>query len=261
MNITLSITNGETIRAEQSGTGEIWLVSQGAYQPGDVIHFTTDQEGFYLLRLEEALGPVLVYAKAGTFTLPVPFDEKKICYNPIAFTGNIHFLSARTARPWEADGMRDLSYNPLDCHENRTLFPHASANVETRGESVFAARNAIDGVVANHSHGAWPYASWGINRDPDAALTLDFGRTVEIHQIVLYLRADFPHDAWWKEAKVTFDETTTLTLPLVKSDRAQEFPLQPTVAKKLVLHDLVKADDPSPFPALTQIRVIGRETH
>jgi hypothetical protein len=72
MNITLSITNGETIRAEQSGTGEIWLVSQGAYQPGDVIHFTTDQEGFYLLRLEEALGPVLVYAKAGNIHPPRP---------------------------------------------------------------------------------------------------------------------------------------------------------------------------------------------
>ena len=49
----------------------------------------------------------------------------------------------------------------------------ASANVETRGESVFAARNAIDGVKANRSHGAWPFESWGINRQDDAQLTLE----------------------------------------------------------------------------------------
>ena len=48
-----------------------------------------------------------------------------------------------------------------------------SANVETRGEAVFAARNAIDGIYENDAHGIWPYQSWGINRDPNAALTLD----------------------------------------------------------------------------------------
>ena len=44
------------------------------------------------------------------------------------------------------------------------------ANVETRGEAVFAARNAIDGIYENDAHGIWPYQSWGINRDPNAAL-------------------------------------------------------------------------------------------
>lgn len=29
---------------------------------------------------------------------------------------------------------------------------------------MFAARNAIDGVTANRSHGSWPYESWGINK-------------------------------------------------------------------------------------------------
>lgn len=54
-------------------------------------------------------------------------------------------------------------------------YPHATANVETRGESVFAAKNAIDGVRANRSHGEWPYESWGINMQDDAAMKLDFG--------------------------------------------------------------------------------------
>ena len=63
-------------------------------------------------------------------------------------------------------------------------------NVETRGEAVFAARNAIDGVYENDAHGIWPYQSWGINRDPNAALTLDFGRPVTIDELRLTLRAD-----------------------------------------------------------------------
>ena len=68
--------------------------------------------------------------------------------------------------------------------------------METRGEAVFAARNAVDGIYENGAHGSWPYQSWGINRDPNAALTIDFGRAVTVDEIHLTLRADFPHDSW-----------------------------------------------------------------
>ncbi|GFH42962.1 hypothetical protein Hs30E_15130 [Lactococcus hodotermopsidis] len=43
------------------------------------------------------------------------------------------------------------------------------------GRSLLFARNAIDGVFATLSHGVYPYQSWGINRQEDAALTIDFG--------------------------------------------------------------------------------------
>lgn len=29
--------------------------------------------------------------------------------------------------------------------------------LETSGEAVFAAQNAVDGITANHCHGEWPY--------------------------------------------------------------------------------------------------------
>ena len=54
-------------------------------------------------------------------------------------------------------------------------------------------------IFENASHGEYPYQSWGINQDPKAALTVDFGRPVVI-EIRLTLRADFPHDGWWEEA-------------------------------------------------------------
>lgn len=41
---------------------------------------------------------------------------------------------------------RNLAKNVMDQHGETNCYPHASANVETRGEAVFAARNAIDGV-------------------------------------------------------------------------------------------------------------------
>ncbi len=147
----------------------------------------------------------------------------------------------------------------MDCHGNSSLFPHASANVETRGEAVFAARNAIDGEVANDDHGYWPYTSWGINRDPDAALTLDFGRPVRIDELALTLRADFPHDAWWQQATVSFPDGHHEVLTLRKTPARQRFPIAPRITTSLVLHRLIKADDPSPFPALTRIEAFGAD--
>ena len=143
----------------------------------------------------------------------------------------------------------------------RELFPdpHTWANVETRGEAVFAARNAIDGIICPESHGAYPYQSWGINCDPEACLTLEFGRPVRADTLVLTTRADFPHDAWWKSARVTLSNGNTRILTLKKSPegKGQSFDLGGVVITSLMLDNLKKADDPSPFPALTQLEVWG----
>jgi len=173
--------------------------------------------------------------------------------------GDLHRISARRVEPNDVSIRRNLAFNPFDHHDNTTLFPHAKANVETRGEAVFAARNAIDGEKANTDHGFWPYTSWGINQDPAAALTLAFGRPVRIDHVTLYLRADFPHDAWWKEVSMTFSDGHRLTVPLVKSGSAQAFSMPPRTVEWVRLHDLKKADDPSPFPALTQFEVWGAD--
>ena len=129
--------------------------------------------------------------------------------------------------------------------------------METRGEAVFAARNAVDGVYENDAHGTWPYQSWGINRDPNAALTLDFGRAVIVDELRLTLRADFPHDSYWTQATVAFDDGSREVLQLTKTAAPQTF--TPRTAKSLKLFELKKAEDPSPFPALTQLEAWGTE--
>ena len=170
-----------------------------------------------------------------------------------------HYLHVRSAYPHEIMQRRNLACNPYDSHGNTTLFPRTEANIETRGESVFASRNAIDGLLANTFHGEWPYTSWGINRDPAAEFTLFFGRTVRVEEIVLYLRADFPHDAWWTQADVTFSDGQTMPVHFQKSGAAQHFAAGGKETDFIRLSRLIKADDPSPFPALTQIEVYGTE--
>ena len=145
-------------------------------------------------------------------------------------------------------------------HGDTGCWPHASANVETRGEAVFAARNAIDGVLANDSHGKWPYESWGINMQDDAEMTLEFGRTVDFDRIVLYTRADFPHDNWWTSVTFTFSDGTEETVSLEKSSKPHILSIERKGIKWLKFGKLIKADDPSPFPALTQIEVYGTES-
>ena len=83
------------------------------------------------------------------------------------------------------------------------------------------------------------------------APTLVFGRSVLIDQLTFYLRADFPHDAWWNEASITFSDGDSASFPLRKTGAAQSFPVAPRRVEWIRLHDLKKADDPSPFPALT----------
>lgn len=205
---------------------------------------------------DEAVGKSLVFVK-DTITYYVPYGEKKCNLSPKAFSGRLHLISIREAYEFEIKAYQNLACNVNDQHENVSSYPHASANVETRGESVFAARNAIDGITANHSHGLWPYASWGINRNPKAVLCLDFGRKIRTDRIIVYLRADFPHDSWWEKMSVVFSDGSKMTVPMKKTYLGQEILFEEKEIQWLELCELKKADDESPFPALTQIEVYG----
>ncbi|MCI8723775.1 MAG: hypothetical protein HFH16_08740 [Ruminococcus sp.] len=99
-----------------------------------------------------AVGRSLVYV-TGNVTYLLPFGEKRINLSPKAFYGNKHLLCVQAAKRFEVDTYRNLAVNVCDQHHLKNCYPHASANVETRGESVFAAQNAIDGVTVNCCHG------------------------------------------------------------------------------------------------------------
>lgn len=259
--IKLKLINsaGQTLLTRPAAA-RVSLVNRAAYRPGDYIALETGMPGQYLVvQFEDTLPPALVYVTGREVDFPIPFGEQASTYSPKAFAGDCHILRARFATAEEIAARRNLAFNPYDRHGDTGLYPHAHANVETRGEAVFAARNAVDGVYENDSHGTWPYQSWGINRDPQAALTLDFGRPVTLDEVRLTLRADFPHDSWWTAATVRFSDGSTEVLTLKKTGEPQSFAITPRTVTGLTLCELKKADDPSPFPALTQIEAWGTE--
>ena len=258
VSITIKDENG-AVKSSVCGEERAVLVYEGAYCEGDTITFTTDAVNqHYVVRVDDTMDEALVYITKPEVVYGIPFNEKKVSYNPKSFAGEKHYLTMRTAEAYETAAYRNLAKNVMDQHGDPGCYPHVYANVETRGEAVFAARNAIDGVVSNESHGEWPYESWGINRQDDAEMTLEFGRPVDFDRIVLVTRADFPHDNWWVKATFTFSDGTTEVVDMEKSVKPHEFRIEKMGITWLKLSNLIKADDPSPFPALTQIEVYGK---
>ena len=236
------------------------LVYTNEYQEGDSIVLDCDYPCFCVVQFEDSLPPALVYAAGRELWYHIPFGADRIVFSPKCFTGGRHLIRARLAEPHETAARRNLAFNPYDQHGDNGFFPHSKANVETRGEAVFAAYNAIDGVCENASHGEWPYQSWGINRDPEAALRLDFGRPVRLDRLVFTLRADFPHDSWWNRCTVRFSDGSRLEPEFAKTGERQVFELEARTVEWLVVEKLIKdPDDPSPFPALTQLEAWGTE--
>lgn len=258
MRISLKVEDkaGNTI-CEASGEGFVDLVCRREYEEGDRILLEASERDVYLnWQADDALGAAFVYIK-GNVSYEIPFGEKRLSYSPKVFAGGVHYLYAEAAREDEIAAYRNLALNPADLHGDVACFPHAEANVETRGEANFAARNTINGVRANLSHGKWPYGSWGINRQDDAAMRVNFGRKVRTGRVVLYVRCDFPHDNWWVRATLRFSDGSSLDFDLEKTARGQVLSFPERETEWVELCNLIKSDDPSPFPALSQIEVYG----
>lgn len=202
LKVTIKNAEGQEILSKE-GEQEIAFLCERTYEEGDRIVVESSEKNCFLwLQVDEVLGRSMIYLKDAMEYI-IPFGEKRLNKSPKAFCGSEHFIWLKRAKEFERKTYRNLALNVNDQSCSTTCYPHVSANVETRGEAIFAAVNVVDGVTANEGHWKWPFQAWGINRREDAAIKIDFGREVEI--------------------------------------------------------DLIKADDPSPFPALTQIEVYGND--
>lgn len=241
----------------ERGDKEAYLVVTSPYEEGDrVVLEYSGEPKYFVFQADDALGTAIIYV-TGNVEIKVPFGDAKNGYSPKAFAGSCHYIYAREAADEEIYAYRNQAFNVYDTHENNNSFPHAVANVETRNEAVFAARNAIDGVKANGAHGEWPYASWGINQNPDACLKIDFGKEIVTDKVIIYIRADFPHDNWWKEVTLEFSDGSTVVGTLEKLSTGQTITFEKRAVTWVMLKKLIKAEAVSPFPALTQIEVYG----
>ena len=122
MLISIQIKNGSTLRADICGENCVCLCYDNSYMPGDVISFQCTEPGYYWVCLEDALAPVLAYFSGTPFEFLIPFGEKRSCYSQKCFIGNRHLLWVRIANPEEITAYRNLAFNPLDHHNNTSLF-------------------------------------------------------------------------------------------------------------------------------------------
>lgn len=261
MKLSLLDASGKVVETCEHDQEVFIAIRDRAYQAGEKFKLElaeTEQNNFVWVQLDETLSPSLIYVTEKIWEYSVIIaDNLKKAYSPKAFTGDHHYI--RIWKPSELElHYRNLALNPHDQKEPSGAYPHAYANVETRDDATFFARNAIDGMIANHHHGSFPYQSWGINKQADAAITIDFGRFVVIDKINLVLRADYPHDSFWTSVTVKFDNDE-MELSTTNSPDRQSFAFKPIKTKQVTVTDLIKNEDDSPFPALTEIEIFGTE--
>ena len=248
-----------------SQTDSVTLAFERKYQPGDRVVVSGPRR--IALQLDEKM-PVCRLVLAGNstdgFSFEIPYGNGEAqtgsAYSYEAFTGKAHRI---VVRAWKPSGYRNLALNPCDQsdttgQERPQTFPHASSNSVTRVSPEFQERNAIDGIVQNGHHGAWPYQSWGPERRDDLWWKLDFGRPVELQKLRLMIRADFPHDSYWQSAVVEFSDGGRLPIQISPSAGFQNFSFPKRRITWLRLTQLVPVDR-SKYSGLVEVEAWGRD--
>ena len=171
-------------------------------------------------------------------------------------------MTVRAFNKRELTGYRNLALNPCDLQQTEQvatqIFPHASTNSVSRSLYDFEARNAIDGVTQNGHHGVWPYQSWGPQLRTDLWWKLDLGRPVELDKIRLMIRADFPHDSYWKSADVEFSDGSHLPIQISSSAEFQDFSFPKRRVSWLRITNLVP-EDPAKWCSFIEVEAWGHD--
>ena len=258
ISIVVQSSDGSVLESA-SRPEEVFLSVDRVYQPGD--RFLISGASHLRVQMDQSLPAGEVFLPQKKMTWTVPCGEHRLAYAPGLFGAPRHVITAAALRDGELYTVRNLSCNPADLRGKTDFFPHCTANVETRNEACFCARNVIDGMRLNTFHGEWPFQSWGIGAREDAWCLLDLGRPVLAEKMALTLRADFPHDTYWTAGHVVLSDGTDLFFELRKTGERQWIDLGNRKISRLRLERLIKSDDPSAFPALTQWEVFGRDLY
>lgn len=136
------------------------------------------------------------------------------------------------------------------------VYPHAYANVETRNDATFLLEMQLMEFWPTEIMDRTPI-NLGDQSAKDAEITIDFGREVELDKLGLVLRADFPHDSYWKQVTIAFSDGSEEIFTTSDAIATQYFTFSPRTVTTATLKQLIKAEDESPFPALTQIELFG----
>ncbi len=246
--------------ASISDPQHVALAYGAAYQPGDTIVVNAPPLDKYLVvQVDEKVPESMVYCPVAQVSFTIPFGALTTGYDPLAFTGTSHEITARVAAPAEIAAYRNVAMNSLDQRGVSQYFPHAIASSVTRGEPQFFERNAIDGNTRNTRHGPWPYESWGNGKNPDPWLKVDFGRDVTVDKVRLYIRADFPHDTYWTSMTIQFSDGTSKDITFQKTADPQDYTFPEKTIRWIQLKNFKQPTQPLGWAAVTEIEVYGKD--
>jgi len=256
--LTLKVLNKdkEVLACEKGHS--VNLNYSGAYTDGDSIRVESSIDKYIAVKFDETLCESIIFIPGKSFEFAIPSEEVRIgCYGEEAFAGENHTICAREISEEEFYSYRKISLNSHDIHGKSKSYPHTWANFVTRENPVFYARNAIDGVIHNESHGAFPYHSWAGGAREDLDFKLDFGQPVSVDKIVFFLRAHFPHDTYWKSVDVEFSDGSVEHAEFegVAEGQSISFEAKETTYVRLV--NFKQVSYPLSWAALTQIEVFG----
>jgi hypothetical protein len=258
---------GSGADASLSSATSAVLAFDREYQPGDRIVLRGPRR--IAVRFDQNFSECLLYlpdSSQGKFEYAIPYGRAEqqtgSAYAPDSFAGSSHRVEVRALKNNERTGYRNLALNPCDAvlpeDAPAAAFPHSGTNSYARNLFDFAARNAIDGVARNSHHGVWPYQSWGPELRPDLWWKLDFGRPVALDKIRLMIRADFPHDSYWKSAVVEFSDGSQLPIRISSSAEFQEFKFSKRQVSWFRITKLAP-EDPAKWCAFIEVEAWGHD--
>ena len=249
---------------KEEGFGSAEMKVSSRYKSGERIEITLPEGQHYLAVTiaKDVLEETIVFLKNSKFSYTIP--EFSGSYPPeLQKSGCV--ISARVPSKDELIEERNIALNPCDLLNAQTVFPHAASNnvYQNNNSPEWLARNAIDGFRQNTGHGTYPLQSWG----PDSTVKsgdffrIDFGREVNINRIVLYIRADFPHDAFWDSCVVELSDGSVFDITGIKeTQKKQTFKFDELTTTSLKFTNLHKsASSSGDWAAWTEVEVYGYE--
>lgn len=250
--VRVAVTSRGEIKAEATGSQSVSLQDDYVLRTGDTITVELTGATRARVRLSPQLEEAVVWLPDGTMTYQVQADYAREF--PSGTWGAVH-IQAAVAGP--AVETYNLACNPYEVRGQQQYYPRVTASSEYGGNPDFFARNAIDGFTKNDGHGAYPVQSWGPDKREDLTFTLELGRPCVVHQVRLYIRADFPHDTNWSSADLVFSDGTRQTIAIEKTGEVQTFAVADVTTDSVRLENLVAAG--SEWIGLTELEVLGRD--
>jgi hypothetical protein len=164
---------------------------------------------------------------------------------------------------------KNLAYNPKDVRASGFGFPHASSNSEypcpplsgsgpCTPDTTFLALNAIDGKTNNLCHGSLACGSWGPQMLSNLWWRVEFGHDVIVDKVVIWIRHDFPHDSYWKDATLVFSDSSKVTIHPDSTSFPQTFTFQSRKTNSLTITNLVPNENK--WCGFTEVQAWGYDT-